>query len=51
MTQTLPSTITVVETQRYPITYKGDDPWKNNKADQMKYKTKKNGKVKMKPKD
>lgn len=51
MTQTLPSTITVTETtQRYPLTYTGDDPWKNNAADKMKYKAKKNGKVKMKPK-
>lgn len=51
MTQTLPSTITVTETtKRYPITYKGDDPWKNNASDKMKYKTKKNGKTKMKPK-
>ena len=47
MTQTLPTTITVVEKQRYPITYKGDDPWKNNAADLKKYKSK-NGKEKMK---
>ena len=51
MTQTLPSTITVTETtQRYPIMYKGDDPWKNNAADKAKYKTKKNGKGKTKQK-
>jgi hypothetical protein len=47
--QTLPSTITVSKT-RYPITYKGDDPWKNNAADMKKYKVKHNGNVKMKPK-
>ena len=32
------------------VNYSGDDPWKNNNADKMKYKVKK-GKVKMKPKD
>lgn len=50
MTQTLPTTITVVKTERQPIMYKGDDPWKNNAADIKKYKTKKNGSIKIKPK-
>ncbi len=50
MTQTLPSTITVMQTQRRPIMYKGDDPWKNNAADMRKYKSKK-GKEKMKGHD
>ena len=51
MTQTLPSTVTVTtETKRYPVMYKGDDPWKNNIADMKKYKVKSNGKIKMKPK-
>ncbi|MDB5200495.1 MAG: hypothetical protein JWO92_2458 [Chitinophagaceae bacterium] len=50
MTQTLPATITVVETQRYPVTYTGDDPWKNNAADIKKYKSK-NGKEKVKTRD
>jgi hypothetical protein len=48
--QNLPSTITVVQTDRHPISYRGDDPWKNNATDKQKYKTKKNGKGKMKNK-
>jgi hypothetical protein len=50
-TQTLPATITIEKTTRYPIHYSGNDPWKNNLADMKKYKVKKNGVVKMKPKD
>lgn len=50
MTQTLPTTVTVVQTERHPIHYTGDDPWKNNAADKAKYKSKKNGKGKMKSK-
>ena len=51
MTQALPTTIVVEKTPRYTVHYKGDDPWKNNDADKVKYKVKKDGKVKMKPKD
>ena len=47
MTQTLPTTITIGQTQRYPITYTGADPWKNNATDKIKYKSK-NGKEKTK---
>ena len=51
-TQTLPATITIDKTTtKYPIEYAGNDPWKNNMADLKKYKVKKNGVVKMKPKD
>jgi hypothetical protein len=50
MTQTLPSTIVVEKTTRYPVMYKGDDPWKNNAADMRKYKVKKDGKIKAKGK-
>jgi len=47
--QTLPSTITITKTtHRYPIAYKGDDPWKNNASDMRKYKAKKNGTIKAK---
>ena len=49
MVQNLPSNITVVKTQRYPVLYNGNDPWMNNAADIKKYKVKKNGKVKIKP--
>ena len=51
MNHTLPSNITVTETDRYSIPYKGNDPWKNNAADIKKYKVKKSGKEKIKPKD
>lgn len=50
MTQTLPTTIVVEKTTRYPVTYKGDDPWKYNAADMRKYKSK-DGKEKMKGHD
>lgn len=50
MTQTLPTTITVTKTKRYPVHYMGDDPWKNNAMDMKKYKVKKNGTVKAKSK-
>ena len=46
--QTLPSTITVANTQRYPIDITGNDPWLNNASDLKKYKVKGNGEVKMK---
>jgi hypothetical protein len=49
MVQTLPSTITLVQTHRYPIHYMGDDPWKNNATDKRKYKAK-DGKSKTKDK-
>ena len=49
MTQSLPTTITLVQTERKPIHYKGDDPWKNNATDKQKYKSK-NGKEKTKDK-
>ena len=47
--KTLPSTIVVEKTQKYPIDYKGNDPWKNNAADKQKYKVK-DDKEKMKAK-
>jgi len=46
----LPPSITVTKSPRYLVRYNGDDPWKNNDADRIKYKVKKNGKVKIKPK-
>ena len=49
MSQTLPTTITVDKTVEYPVTYSGNDPWKNNRGDIKKYKVKKNGVVKIKP--
>ncbi len=49
-TTTLPSTIKVQNEQGYPMSYKGNDPWKNNTADLKKYKVKNNGVVKMKTK-
>jgi len=48
--QTLPTTITVMQDDRYPLTYNGDDPWKNNAQDKIKYKSKKGGGSKMKSK-
>ena len=52
MTQSLPATIVVEKTSpKYPIMYKGDEPWKNNSTDVKKYKTKRNGDVKIKMKD
>lgn len=52
MTQSLPATIIVEKTSpKHPIIYKGDEPWKNNSADVKKYKTKRNGTVKIKMKD
>ena len=50
-TQTLPTTITVDKTNRYSLDYNGTDPWKNNASDLKKYKVKKNGEVKVKPKN
>lgn len=47
--QTLPANIKVVKSGRYLVNYNGDDPWKNNPDDIRKYKVKKNGKVKIKP--
>jgi hypothetical protein len=48
MVRTLPSTITVTETtERYPVTYMGDDPWKENAEHIKKYKVK-DGKEKIK---
>src|SRR5205814_1413556 len=49
MTENLPATITVVKTERRPVIYNGDDPWRNNAADIKKYKVKRNGTVKIKP--
>ena len=51
MVQSLPDTVKIEKTTtRYPITYSGNDPWKNNAEDLKKYKVKKNGAVKIKPK-
>ena len=47
--QNLPSNVKVVQARRYPVLYNGNDPWMNNAADIKKYKIKKNGKVKIKP--
>jgi len=58
--QTLPSTVTLVETPKYLLDYTGNEPWQNNAQDMKKYKVTKSGKVimknddrkvKMKPKD
>ena|ERR1035438_569642 len=46
MTQTLPNTITLEKTERYPVNYNGTDPWKSNAADVKKYKERRNGTVK-----
>lgn len=50
-TQTLPATIIVEKTQQNLVPFDGDEPWKNNMKDVKKYKTKKNGAVKIKMKD
>lgn|SRR6185312_3670520 len=48
--QTLPSTVTLDNNaEKYSIDYNGNEPWKNNAEDIKKYKTKKNGTVKIKP--
>jgi len=51
-THTLPATVTVEKTPKYPITYTGTDnqPWKDNASDIRKYKVRKNGTVKIKKK-
>jgi len=49
--QTLPSAVPLIKTPQYSLNYNGIEPWKNNAVDLKKYKVKKNGKVKMKPKD
>lgn len=46
--QTLPSSVTVDNTQRYALDYNGSEPWQNNATDIKKYKTKGNGAVKIK---
>jgi hypothetical protein len=49
-TPTLPSTITIEKTTpRVSLSYNGNEPWQNNATDIKKYKTKKNGSVKIKP--
>jgi hypothetical protein len=50
-TQTLPATIVVENTPQIPLSYTGEEPWKDNAADIKKYKVKKNGSVKIKMKD
>lgn len=50
-TRTLSSDYTVDDTHRYMVYYNGADVWKDNSRHRMKYKVKKNGRVKMKPKD
>lgn len=48
--QTLPSTVTLDNNaEKYSLNYTGNEPYKNNSEDIKKYKTKKNGTVKIKP--
>ena len=46
----LPSTMTLVRSPRYLVYYKGTDVWKDNPAHVKKFKVKKNGDIKVKPK-
>jgi hypothetical protein len=48
--KTLPSTIVLEQTPRYEIQYNGTDVWKDNAEHIKKYKVKKDGEVKAKPK-
>ncbi|MES2431161.1 MAG: hypothetical protein V4556_09495 [Bacteroidota bacterium] len=49
--KTLPNTYVVTDkTHHVDVTYAGTDVWKENKEHLMKYKMKKNGKMKVKPK-
>lgn len=49
--ESLPSTITITKTTpKYRIYTKGDEPYINNATDIKKYKVKKNGTIKTKPK-
>ena len=48
----LPSTYTLAGTDtRYRISYKGQNVWMDNKKHRIKYKVKKDGRVKVKPKN
>jgi hypothetical protein len=49
MAQTLPTTITIDRGSRYLMPYNNDEPWRHNAADIKKYKIKKDGSVKVKP--
>ena len=42
--KTLPANLTVSDNDKQVIYYNGTDPWKNNSADQKKYKVKRGGK-------
>ena len=47
----LPGTYRIMTTDdRYPVYYKGSDVWKENKNHKVKYKVKKDGTIKEKPK-
>ncbi len=48
LVKTLPATIVVEKTPRYPVYYNGTDVWKENAAHVKKYKVKKNGDIKAK---
>ena len=41
MTTTTPSGVILLKDNRQPLSYRGDEPWKNNAADMKKYKVKK----------
>jgi hypothetical protein len=48
----LPPSYRVTDTDdRYPVYYRGTDVWKDNKTHKTKYKVKKNGTIKEKPKN
>ncbi|KAA9035897.1 hypothetical protein FW778_20320 [Ginsengibacter hankyongi] len=42
--KTLPANVTVSDNDKQVVYYNGTDPWKNNTADQKKYKVKRGGK-------
>jgi hypothetical protein len=49
--QSLPSTVTITKTTpKYRIYTSGDEPYVNNATDMKKYKVKRNGTIKSKPK-
>jgi hypothetical protein len=47
----LPSTLTINDNDRYVLMYDGTDVYKENAVHKKKYKVKKNGEIKEKPKD
>ncbi len=43
-----PAGIKIDQKDRYPVSYSGNDPWKDNSSHKMKYKVKKDGTIKSK---